>query len=79
MNNTRHIKAITAAALLLLGTGLPYGVAANEGATQVSQQGSVTDTLTTRQQAIPLIASAMASVLPNSDSVTIRAVMVGSP
>lgn len=61
MNNTRHIKAITAAALLLLGTGLPYGVAANEGATQVSQQGSVTDTLTTRQQAIPLIASAMAT------------------
>ncbi|MFM5842411.1 carboxymuconolactone decarboxylase family protein [Aeromonas sanarellii] len=61
MNNTRHIKAITAAALLLLGTGLPCGVAANEGATQVSQQGSVTDTLTTRQQTIPLIASAMAT------------------
>lgn len=62
MNNTTRIKAFTAAALLIAGCDLPaLAEPVTQGATEMNQQHPVSDTLSARQQAIPLIASYMAS------------------
>lgn len=59
MNNTTPIKVFTAAALLIFGCTLTANAApATGGATKMNQ--TVSDTLSARQQAIPLIAASMA-------------------
>ncbi|WP_159873292.1 MULTISPECIES: carboxymuconolactone decarboxylase family protein [unclassified Raoultella] len=62
MNNTTPIKALTAAALLTWGFSLTANAApATKGATEMNQEQTVSDSLSARQQAIPLIAASMAS------------------
>lgn len=62
MNNTMPIKALMAAVLLTAGFGLLTNVAsAAKGTAEMNQEKTVSDALTTRQQAIPLIAASMAS------------------
>ena len=62
MNNTTPIKALTAALLLTFGFALTANAApVNTGASEMNQQQTVSDTLSARQQAIPLIAASMAS------------------
>ncbi|MCU6663026.1 carboxymuconolactone decarboxylase family protein [Silvania hatchlandensis] len=61
MNNTTPIKALTAAALLTFGFAFTAQAApATKGATEMTTH-TVSDVLSARQQAIPLIAAAMAS------------------
>ena len=61
MNNTTHVKTLAAAALLMFSTGQVLAAApATSGATHMQQQHTTADTLTARQQAIPLIASSTA-------------------
>lgn len=62
MNNTTHINTLTAAALLLCGSSFTSNAApVTKGVSEMSQRQAVSDTLSARQQAIPLIASFMAS------------------
>lgn len=62
MNNTMPIKTLTAAALLTFSFALTVNAApVNQGAAEMNQAQTVTDTLSARQQAIPLIAVSMAS------------------
>ncbi|XTZ39892.1 carboxymuconolactone decarboxylase family protein [Salmonella enterica] len=62
MNNTMPIKTLTAAVLLTLGCSLTANAAPmTKGATEMNQQQTISDTLSARQQAIPLIAASMAS------------------
>lgn len=62
MNNTTPIKALTAAVLLTFSVALTVNAApVNQGAAEMNQAQTVTDTLSARQQAIPLIAVSMAS------------------
>jgi len=66
MNNTKHVKRRTVGALLLsLGTGLtalPAHAAENAASPQAAAQTqTISDTLTAKQQAIPLIAAFMAA------------------
>lgn len=62
MNNTTPIKALTAAVLLTFSVALTVNAApVNQGAAEMDQAQTVTDTLSARQQAIPLIAASMAS------------------
>lgn len=62
MNNTMHIKTLTAAALLILSCSQTiYASPATKGPTEMNQHQTASDTLSARQQAIPLIASYMAS------------------
>ncbi len=62
MNNTTPIKALTAAVLLTFGFSLTANAApVTKGATGMNQEQTVSDTLSARQQAIPLIAAYMAS------------------
>ena len=62
MNNTTPIKALTAAVLLTFGLGLTaHAAPVNKGASEMNHQQTVSDTLSARQQAIPLIAALMAS------------------
>ncbi|WP_434669003.1 carboxymuconolactone decarboxylase family protein [Klebsiella sp. B345] len=62
MNNTTPIKALTAAVLLTFSFALTVNAApVNQGAAEMNQAQTVTDTLSARQQAIPLIAVSMAS------------------
>ena len=62
MNNTTPIKALTAAVLLTFGLGLTVHAApVNKGASEMNHEQTVSDTLSARQQAIPLIAASMAS------------------
>lgn len=61
MNTTRTIKTLSAAALLILSCNVAVQAASiAKGATEMNQP-TVSDTLTARQQAIPLIAAFMAS------------------
>ncbi|MEG1210878.1 MAG: carboxymuconolactone decarboxylase family protein [Leclercia sp.] len=61
MNTTMPIKTFAAAALLTVGfTFMAQAAPATKGATEMTQQ-TVSETLTARQQAIPLIAASMAS------------------
>ncbi len=62
MNNTTPVKALTAAALLTWGFSLTANAApVTKGATEMNQEQTVSDSLSARQQAIPLIAASMAS------------------
>lgn len=62
MNNTTPIKVLAAAVLLTFGFGLAaYAVPVNEGVSKMNHEQTVSDTLSARQQAIPLIAALMAS------------------
>ncbi|WP_373858309.1 carboxymuconolactone decarboxylase family protein [Klebsiella pneumoniae] len=62
MNNTTPIKALAAAVLLTFGFGLAANAApVNKGASEMNHEQTVSDTLSARQQAIPLIAASMAS------------------
>lgn len=62
MNNTTPIKALTAAVLLTFSVALTVNAApVNQGAAEMNQAQTITDTLSARQQAIPLIAASMAS------------------
>ncbi|HBC8969302.1 TPA: carboxymuconolactone decarboxylase family protein [Raoultella ornithinolytica] len=62
MNNTTPIKALTAALLLTFGFALTANAApVITGVSEMNQQQTVSDTLSARQQAIPLIAASMAS------------------
>lgn len=62
MNNIMPIKSLTVAALLTLVFGLSaHAAPVTKGATVINQEKSVSDTLSIRQQAIPLIAASMAS------------------
>ncbi|ROP59656.1 alkylhydroperoxidase/carboxymuconolactone decarboxylase family protein YurZ [Enterobacter sp. BIGb0383] len=62
MNNTTRIKTLTAATLLLAGTTFTSNAApVAQGASEMTQQQPVSDTLSARQKAIPVIASLMAS------------------
>lgn len=62
MNNTTPIKALTAAVLLTFGLGLTaHAAPVNKGASEMNHEQTVSDTLSARQQAIPLIAASMAS------------------
>ena len=62
MNNIMPIKALMAAVLLTAGFGLLTNVAsAAKGTSEMNQEQTVSEALTTRQQAIPLIAASMAS------------------
>lgn len=62
MNNITPIKALTAAALLTFGFGLTANAApVPKGAIEMNQEQTVSDSLSARQQAIPLIAASMAS------------------
>ncbi|MGL5387249.1 MAG: carboxymuconolactone decarboxylase family protein [Serratia sp. (in: enterobacteria)] len=57
-----HIKTLTAAALLILsGSFTANATSVTSGASEMSHQSTVSDSLSARQQAIPLIASFMAS------------------
>ncbi len=61
MNNTTPIKTLTAL-LLTFGFGLTaHAAPVNKGASEMNQPSTVSDTLSARQQAIPLIAASMAS------------------
>lgn len=59
MKNTTQIKTLAAA--LLIFSGSLCAAPAMKGATEMNQQQPISETLTARQQAIPLIAAAMAS------------------
>ena len=59
MKNPTQIKTLAAA--LLIFSGSLCAAPAMKGATEMNQQQPVSETLTARQQAIPLIAAAMAS------------------
>ncbi|WP_414446045.1 carboxymuconolactone decarboxylase family protein [Citrobacter europaeus] len=62
MNNTTPIKALAAGVLLTFGFGLAaHAVPVNKGASEMNHEQTVSDTLSARQQAIPLIAASMAS------------------
>ncbi|WP_345754824.1 carboxymuconolactone decarboxylase family protein [Citrobacter braakii] len=62
MNNTTPIKALTAAVLLTFGLGLTaHAAPVNKGASEMNHEQTVSDTLSARQQAIPLIAASMAN------------------
>lgn len=62
MNNITPIKTLTAAVLLTFGFGLAAHAAhVNTGVSEMNHEQTVSDTLSARQQAIPLIAAAMAS------------------
>lgn len=62
MNNTTQIKVLTAAALLVFSVSLTaHAVSVTTGASEMNQQQTISETLSARQQAIPLIASYMAS------------------
>lgn len=62
MNNTTPIKALAAAVLLIFGFGLAaHAAPVNKGASEMNHEQTVSDTLSARQQAIPLIAASMAS------------------
>lgn len=62
MNNTTPIKTLTAAALLTFSVALTANAApVNTGTAEMNKAQTVSDTLTARQQAIPLIAASMAS------------------
>ncbi|QMR78376.1 carboxymuconolactone decarboxylase family protein [Enterobacter sp. RHBSTW-00175] len=62
MNNTTPIKALTAGVLLTFGFGLTaHAAPANTGASEMNHEQTVSETLSARQQAIPLIAASMAS------------------
>ncbi|QGU87571.1 carboxymuconolactone decarboxylase family protein [Erwinia sorbitola] len=62
MNNTTPIKALAASVLLTFGFGLAVNAApVNKGASEMNHEQTVSDTLSARQQAIPLIAASMAS------------------
>ncbi|AYH48437.1 carboxymuconolactone decarboxylase [Dickeya fangzhongdai] len=62
MNNTTPIKAFTVATLLIVGYSLTANAATvTQGVTAMNQEQTVADTLSARQQAIPLIAAYMAS------------------
>ncbi|WP_338628889.1 carboxymuconolactone decarboxylase family protein [Yersinia intermedia] len=62
MNNTTPIKALAAAVLLTFGFGLTaHAAPVNKGISKMNQEQTVSDTLSARQQAIPLIAASMAS------------------
>lgn len=62
MNNTTPIKALAAAVLLTIGFGLAaHAAPVNKGASEMNHEQTVSDTLSARQQAIPLIAASMAS------------------
>lgn len=62
MNNTTPIKILTAAVLLTFGFALTANAALiNKGVTEMNHEYTVSDTLSARQQAIPLIAASMAS------------------
>ena len=62
MNNTTPIKALAAAVLLTFGFGLTASAApVNKGASEMNHEQTVSDTLSARQQAIPLIAASMAT------------------
>lgn len=62
MNNITRIKTLTAAALLIFGSGQMSFAAppVTTGASTMNPQSSVSETLSARQQAIPLIAAFMA-------------------
>lgn len=61
MNNTTPIKALAAAVLLTFGFGLAaHAAPVNKGASEMNHEQKVSDTLSARQQAIPLIAASMA-------------------
>lgn len=61
MNSTTPIKALTSAILLTLSFGLTANAApVTTGATEMNPEQIVSDTLSARQQSIPLIASYMA-------------------
>lgn len=60
MNNTTPIKILTAAVLLTFGFALTANAALiNKGVTEMNHEYTVSDTLSARQQAIPLIAASM--------------------
>ncbi|MCO4158353.1 carboxymuconolactone decarboxylase family protein [Citrobacter amalonaticus] len=62
MNNTTPIKALVVAVVLTLGFGLAaHAAPVNKGASEMNHEQTVSDTLSARQQAIPLIAASMAS------------------
>lgn len=62
MNNTTPIKILTAAVLLTFGFALTANAALiNKGVTEMNHEYTVSDTLSARQQVIPLIAASMAS------------------
>ena len=62
MNNTTHVKKITALALLIFSYSLAFpATAANGGSSFMTVQQSTTNTLSARQKAIVLIASLMAT------------------
>ncbi|EJK1281129.1 carboxymuconolactone decarboxylase family protein [Klebsiella pneumoniae] len=62
MNNTVPIKALAAAVLLTFSFGLAANAApVNKGASEMNHEKTVSETLSARQQAIPLIAASMAS------------------
>lgn len=56
MNNTTPIKILTAAVLLTFGFALTANAALiNKGVTEMNHEYTVSDTLSARQQAIPLM------------------------
>lgn len=62
MNNITRIKTLTAAALLLSGTAFTSNAApVTQGTAEMTSQSTVSETLSARQKAIPVIASLMAS------------------
>lgn len=62
MNNTTPIKALAASVLLTFGFGLAaHAAPVNKGASEMNHEQKVSDTLSASQQAIPLIAAAMAT------------------
>ncbi|HHL2560416.1 TPA: carboxymuconolactone decarboxylase family protein [Yersinia enterocolitica] len=62
MNNTTQIKVLTTAALLVFSVSLTaHAAPVTTGVSEMNQQQTISDTLSARQQAIPLIASYMAS------------------
>ena len=62
MNNTTPVKIVAAALLLTFCSGLAANVApATKGTSEINPQQTLSDTLSARQQAIPLIAASMAS------------------
>ena len=62
MNNTTPIKVLAASVLLTFSFGLAANtVSVNKGASEMNHEQTVSDTLSARQQAIPLIAASMAN------------------
>ncbi len=62
MNNTTPIKVLAASVLLTFSFGLAANtVSVNKGASEMYHEQTVSDTLSARQQAIPLIAASMAN------------------